>query len=43
MNLRLQEWVLEQLEDDWIEFKTAHRVLAKRLMYQSTAQEFVDE
>ena len=34
---------LEQLEDEWIEFKTAHRVLAKRLMYEGSAQEFVDE
>jgi hypothetical protein len=34
---------LKQLEDDWLDFKTAHRVLATRLMHQTAVQDFFDE
>ena len=34
---------LKMLEDEWLAFKTAHRVLASRIMYETAAQEFVDE
>ena len=34
---------LQQLEDDWNAFKAAHPVIAKKLWYTSTAQEFVEE
>ena len=35
---------LKQLEDDWLDFKTAHRVLAtRRLMHQTAVQVFFDE
>jgi len=34
---------LKQLEDYWLDFKTAHRVLATKLMHQTATQDFVDE
>ena len=34
---------LHQLEDDWKALEAAHPVIAKKLWYTSTAQEFVEE
>ena len=34
---------LHKLEDDWKAFEAAHLVIARKLWYTSTAQEFVDE
>ena len=34
---------LKILEDEWLAFKTAHRVLASRIMYEIAAQEFDEE